>query len=92
MKKAFIYLFIDLIILVIAVCKVEAQSQTRTNIGLGTAATYNASSFLLASNNLSDVTPSIARTNLTPSSILNSGLCSHQNFINLNGWHKCASL
>jgi hypothetical protein len=36
----------------------------RTNLGLGTAATQNTGTFLLAANNLSDVTAATARANL----------------------------
>lgn len=50
----------------------------RTNLGLGTSATHAASEFLLASNNLSDVTAATARTNLGlgGAAILNVGTTS----------------
>lgn len=42
----------------------NSVSAARTNLGLGSAATHPATDFLQTANNLSDVTPATARTNL----------------------------
>jgi hypothetical protein len=44
---------------------VASVATSRTNLGLGTAATHPSTDFLLAANNLSDVTAATARTNLS---------------------------